>query len=676
MRLPPVPPDWDPADWPADIVAAAMENDLDVYDRLGVSLEPDERKSWRKLKAAVRRRLAERNGHVPVAAVPPSVNPAYTDATVTRVLAELASARPGTRNTTLNNAALRCARLLPADAREWLREQLITACYTNGLVDDDGLRSVEATIDSAFSAADLYGPAAVPEPAVRPPDVQEVTTLPNDPAPEPIPLTRAGRIPPFPVDELPKPVADMVHAVAEATQTDPAMPATAALSALSACTGGHARIEIRSGWREPLHLYTATIALSGERKSAVQQPMVAPLLDTEEQLAEKAFTVRLEAEARQQVAIKAAERQRNIAASSKPEDRDEALADAIGAAKMADEITVPPIPRLVADDITPEAATSLLAEQGGRLAVISAEGGIFDIVAGRYSRLPNLDLWLKGHSGDPVRVDRKGRPPEYVRHPAITLGLMIQPQVLATVAENHEFRGRGLLARILYAYPKSKVGRRQIPSRTVDPVTAKAYGTVVAGLAAGMAGWSGDPAVLMLTPAAHEAMVMIERAVEPTLAGDGELATLADWGAKYAGAVARIAGILHLAEYGSEVGPRTPVDAQTILAASRIGAYFKACAINAFAEMGTDRATADVVYLLERIERLGNAEVSERDIHTAARSRFPTKVDLRPSLDRLIDHGYLVPQPPPESTGGRPASPRYRVRTSVQKAHNTQKAGQ
>ena len=73
----------------------------------------------------------------------------------------------------------------------------------------------------------------------------------------------------------------------------------------------------------------------------------------------------------------------------------------IGAAQIADGIEVPPIPRLLADDITPEAAASLLAEQGGPLAIISAEGGIFDIIAGRYSSkaIPNMDLWLKAQLG-------------------------------------------------------------------------------------------------------------------------------------------------------------------------------------------------------------------------------------------------------------------------------------
>ena len=90
---------------------------------------------------------------------------------------------------------------------------------------------------------------------------------------------------------------------------------------------------------------------------------------------------------------------------------------------------------MVADDVTPEAVASLLAECGGSIAVVSAEGGVFDIIAGRYSgNIPNMDVWLKGHSGDMIRVDRKGRPPEYIRKPAMTLGLMIQPDVLKSIA--------------------------------------------------------------------------------------------------------------------------------------------------------------------------------------------------------------------------------------------------
>ena len=98
-------------------------------------------------------------------------------------------------------------------------------------------------------------------------------------------------------------------------------------------------------------------------------------------------------------------------------------------------------------------------------------------------------------------MDRKGRPPEYIRRPALTLGLMIQPQVLARIAANDEFRGRGFLARILYAFPVSKVGRRRIAPPSVDPKVEQDYDTLVSGLASGMAGlivragsWMSSPA--------------------------------------------------------------------------------------------------------------------------------------------------------------------------------------
>jgi hypothetical protein len=486
---------------------------------------------------------------------------------------------------------------------------------------------------------------------------------------DPIPLTQTMTVPPFPVGSLPQPVAEMVTAVSEFTQTDPGMPATSALSVLSACTGGHAVIEIRGGWRETLNLYTATVAAPGERKSAVQQLLAYPLMDTEKQLADKGIAARIEAETRRHVAEQTAERLKREASKADGTDAwSSAMADAIGGAQLAAQIEIPAVPRILADDITPEKAATLLAEQGGRLAIISAEGGIFDIIAGRYSNnLPNMDLWLKGHSGDMLRVDRASRAPEYVPHPALTLGLMIQPAVLQAIAANPMFRGRGLLARVLYALPESKVGHRRIAPTPINTEVVERYNTTIAGLAAGMHEWCSDPAVLVLTGPAREAMLTIEEKVEPTLADDGRLAHLKDWGSKYVGAIARIAGIIHLAKLGSDKGPYTPVDAVTILEAARIGDYFEVCAINAFTRMRTDQCLSDALYLLERIAHAGLGEMSERDMFSACnRSRFPTKDAMNPALVRLVDHGYLAPlETARKPGGGRAPSPRFRVHPRV-----------
>jgi hypothetical protein len=294
---------------------------------------------------------------------------------------------------------------------------------------------------------------------------------------DPTPLTPRRLTPPFPVDALPAWVADMVLAIAEFTQTPLDLPGCLALAALSTAAGGRAQLEVRPGWKEPLNLYTVVAMPPGSRKSAVFAAMTAPLLEAERQLVEQARPRIAEAELARRVATAEAERRAKQATNTRDRlDREEALASAADAAVEADQIIVPPMPRLIADDVTTEAAASLLAEQGGRLAVLSAEGGIFSTLAGRYSGgVPSLEVFLKGHAGDLLRVDRKGRPAEHVAAPALTLGLALQPEVLTDIARMPGFRGRGLLARILYSLPENTVGRRRIGAPAVPATIDRAY---------------------------------------------------------------------------------------------------------------------------------------------------------------------------------------------------------
>jgi replicative DNA helicase len=80
-------------------------------------------------------------------------------------------------------------------------------------------------------------------------------------------------------------------------------------------------------------------------------------------------------------------------------------------AAEAASLVVPPVPRWLVDDATPEALAGLLATYG-RIALLSAEGDVFDQMAGRYNQAagPNLGVYLKGHAGDLLKVDRRGRP--------------------------------------------------------------------------------------------------------------------------------------------------------------------------------------------------------------------------------------------------------------------------
>ncbi len=168
----------------------------------------------------------------------------------------------------------------------------------------------------------------------------------GEPLPEPTPLARREKLPPFPVGALPEPLAAMVAAVAEFTQTDAGMAGTTALAMLAAAAGGRAEVEVRPGWREPLSLYTATVAGPGERKSAVQAAMTRPLVEVEAELAAAGASVRLEAETTRAVAARAAELAKIAAGGAQGEERDWLLAEAIQAAATAEAVVVPVIPRI------------------------------------------------------------------------------------------------------------------------------------------------------------------------------------------------------------------------------------------------------------------------------------------------------------------------------------------
>jgi replicative DNA helicase len=489
---------------------------------------------------------------------------------------------------------------------------------------------------------------------------------------EPVPLSARRLLPPFPIDALPTWVAEMVAAVAEATQTPPDLAGCLALACLATAAGGRAVIEVRPSWTEPTNLFAVVAMPPGSRKSAVFAAMTAPLLAAERAMQENSAPARARAEIEAKAARARANATATVAESAYgTEHSDKALAEAEAAAMAANELTVPAVPRLVADDITSEAAASLLAEQHGRLAVLSAEGGIFTTLAGRYSGAPNLEVFLKGHAGDLLAVDRKGRDREHVEHPALTLGLAVQPDVLTDIATMPGFRSRGMLARILYALPASTVGRRKIGAPPTPEPVATAYATNLRALVLTLADWT-DPAVLPLTPDADDAVRHLEESLEPRLHPDhGDLAPIVDWASKHTGASIRIAGLLHLATHRDAV--TRPIGPDTIHAAARIGHYYLGHALAVFDLMGADPLIDHARTALDWITRRDT--FTRRELFTAiCRGRFRKVTELDPVLDLLTAHGFIRPGPTPPATGGRPASPPYQVHPRAAQAAQAAKA--
>jgi hypothetical protein len=486
----------------------------------------------------------------------------------------------------------------------------------------------------------------------------------------PIPFGVAGDVPAFPVEVLPGWLGEYVAAVATATQTPSDLAGMLALAVLATVAAGSVEVEPRPGWREPLCLFIGVGMDAGTRKSSVFTAMTRPVADFERQQAAAALPGITETATLRRIADQAAATAEVAAGKASASQQEEARAEAIARAAEAARLVVPPVPRWLVDDATPEALAGLLATYG-RIALLSPEGDVFDQMAGRYNQAggPNLGVYLKGHAGDLLKVDRRGRPPEYVERPCLTIGLAVQPEVLRGLAGRPGFGGRGLLARFLYSLPESLVGRRQPGAPPVPAAVADRYALELQALAASLTTSAGPdagdegPALLTLDQAAEELLLGFERELEPRLAaGSGDLANLAGWAAKLVGATCRLAGLLHLAGHLRD-GWARPIGADTLAGAVRLAGYLVEHARAVFDLMGADPRVEDARWLLDWISRTGQAQFTRRDAHQAARGRFRKAGDLEPALALLQEHGYLrrVDADPTSPKGGRPPSPRFLV---------------
>ena len=356
-------------------------------------------------------------------------------------------------------------------------------------------------------------------------------------------------LPDFPTGALPDVLRHWVEAESRATQTPADLAALLALSVCSACIARRVVVEPRPVWHEPVNLFTAVLLEPGNRKSAVFAGAMKPLRELEAELIEAARPIVARAQSdRRQDEARLRKLERLAAEKGDAEARHEA---GNLAADLADEAE-PVLPRLIVDDATVEKLGIMLAEQGGRIASMSPEGGVFDLMAGLYSKsgIPQFGVYLIGHSGDDLITDRVSRKSVRVERPALTCAYAMQPAVIEGLAEKAAFRGRGLLARFLNAAPQSWIGRREIAPAPVSDATREAYRRAVRGLAEsfGNIGSDSEPFVLQLAADAAGLFRDWEAEIEAMLGDGGQMDVMRDWGAKLAGATLRLAAVLRCVE--------------------------------------------------------------------------------------------------------------------------------
>src|SRR5262249_50048023 len=153
-----------------------------------------------------------------------------------------------------------------------------------------------------------------------------------------------------------------------ATQTPPALPGMMSLAVLATVCAKQAVVQAREGWQEPLNVYTVTSLRPGERKSAVVADAVGPLEVWEQEQAETQAPAIGEAAARYKMLEHRVQRAQSEAAREKDDaERMDLETEAIRLARELSEMRAPVLPRLLADDCTPEKLASLLQAHDGRM---------------------------------------------------------------------------------------------------------------------------------------------------------------------------------------------------------------------------------------------------------------------------------------------------------------------
>jgi replicative DNA helicase len=285
-----------------------------------------------------------------------------------------------------------------------------------------------------------------------------------------------------------------------------------------------------------------------------------------------------------------------------------------------------------------------------------------------------FDVYLKAHSGDPLRVGRVSREGDTVDEPALSVALSVQPDVVRGLADQGSMREQGFLARWWYSLPRSIVGSRAVRTAPVSDQIRQEYRTKMQALwrlRGGEVNGKVVPHILKFCDVADGPMAALERWLEPQLGEWGELSHMAGWANKLAGAIARLSGSLHMANAAGGLW-ECEISAHTVSTAVQIGRdYLLPHALAAFNLMGANEVVESARHvwgsICRRCEYREDSEntppsiISLRSLHQWNRRRFPSADQLLPVVDVLVKEKYLRPVPGSGEPGKGHKSPEYLV---------------
>lgn len=431
---------------------------------------------------------------------------------------------------------------------------------------------------------------------------------------EPIPINNI-EVQELPVNILPDWLSNYINNLSDFLQAPSDMVLLIALSALSTALANKVEIEIKTGYKEPIHIWTCSVLPPANRKSPIVKKLSKPVWDYESQIREEIKPERRHMLQEKEILENVIEQKKKVA--SKQEDaskRDNTISriNELGDDLDLLEEEIPALPRLLVDDITAEKLAQIMEENQGRAAVLSAEGDIFQNMLGKYSRSTNFSTYKKAWTGSERIVDdRIGRQGTSVENPSLSIGICSQPVVIEELQDKKSFRGEGLISRFLWAIPDSPVGRRltgdEVPelNKKLEIQYINNMHKLLRTEPAEKDGQSWKPHKLRLSAEALQVRNKFESDIEDMLAPGGKLHHAADWGGKIVGNMIRVAGLIEMSKKvkNQYIWSDLKISADSMEGAVKLGHNLINHALKTFELLEVDPEIELAKYVLERIKK-------------------------------------------------------------------------
>lgn len=403
-----------------------------------------------------------------------------------------------------------------------------------------------------------------------------------------------------------------------------------------------AKVQVKPDYHETLTLWVCNAMESGNRKSPVISKISEPLREIEKSMAQEVKKQRSEIEERNFAHTEAIKNSRNAITKIQKGKKNKFLS--------SDEIDIelnnienekekledlPSLPQLTTSDSTPEGIVRLLKENSGYIGILSDEGGILDTINGRYNNnIPNLDVFLKGYSGDYVSVNRMHNDPISVDSANVAFGISPQPSVLLNIMSDTNLRNRGFIARFCLLLPESRVGYRISLTPSIPSELSHDYSYLLKKLMS-----INNQLILCLSTEAFKHWLKLSEETEREMRVSGKFFKIKDWASKYPGKVIRIAGILHLIKNANNP-EKTTINIDTFIQAQKIGELVMDHVEYIYNDFLEDENN-EFKHLITWLRKTSNRSFSFRECQHSLKSIFQKAESLEPVIQQAINAGLI-----------------------------------